>query len=740
MGFAEDEVKKYILRNIPKFQDRKASNQLLPHLSRASSLLQTGQEITRKPDREEIFHLAHLILYRTVLQDRCQSGPTRDQLPVYDLTLPPSASFQDQVDTRSQIPESKRPSGNDMTATEGKALEKISVPDQHDRNASESDGSLPGQQENPSNVHLASSRSPVQPRVHLRDASEDQMQTATPESSRSEPGNLVPNWDGFQPSPVCVKNGYFGNMSRTVDKGIAPAPATSSGLTPSRNQPEEDSYLSSGCSPLAPRGQDTEQGEEQDFFGSPANNRSLRLHIQVDEEQKRAQGQQDSNSDVNTLPLLPKEGGRHSQRVNSRTVDGSEIPSGAVPKGSSSFANLQREPKTLPPSIPNETTTASSFKQDSLPVCSGKEPHDHNRCCEATSGVDQRSEGCMAASGGNTDDLETRETPQTAPLLGRSPSDGSPFSPGSSIKERAGQVPNTASVGRFAPLPPDFAGFSSTGVIPPSSPAAVSAIPSDEYSDYLKPPVQETEVVETSLRTASVHMTGGSSRRADTLPSSVMDSTKSRENRKNAGGSSRGAHIYHTNQEEESTSLFKPGVLISGERTRLSSDQQPSSLGGEYSGRSDRLRLSDEYSGNSDSLMISRSEQFGRSVSVGANRASAPLQNGDRSDEGSIQTHTVHIQEPPPVLLTGAPEVTHPGLGNASRSPDDFLDTVAGDQPMKDASSHPGHNDGGRKSLQNESINGSAWLPMSESTWLAVGVALAVLTAVAVVGYKRLQK
>nr|XP_056711752.1 mitochondrial antiviral-signaling protein [Euleptes europaea] len=330
------------------------------------------------------------------------------------------------------------------------------------------------------------------------------------------------------------------------------------------------------------------------------------------------------------------------------------------------------------------------------------------------------------------------ETPQTASSLGRSFSESSPFPPRSSIKEHVDQIPNTVPVGRFSSPPFNFAGSSSTDVIPPSSPVAVSSILSDGYSEDLKAPVQERELAKTNLWTTSERITGDASLRATIAsPSSVTDSpTNSREKRNNAGGPSRDARIFYSNREEEDISLFKPGVLSSEEVTGGPLDRLSINPGRVYSGTSDRLRMSDEYSEKSDPLMLSastwssHSEESGRNLSTGTNI--------NHSDEDSIRTHTVHVRESPSADLAGAPQITRPALGNASQSPGDSLDSVAGDQLIKNASSPPVRNDSQRNSLQNESVSDTASSHMSGSVLLAVGFAL--ISLVALVVYKQVKK
>lgn len=243
--------------------------------------------------------------------------------------------------------------------------QKISTPDQHSRNAVESDAGLAAQHKNPADFQAASPRSPVPHQTPPGGMSEKEAKSSTPVSSRSEADNLVRNWDGFQTRPVCVKNGYFGNLSRSADSGLSPAPepAVSSAPAASGNEPEEDSYVSSDSSPLAPR-------------------------------------------EVNPVPLLEKEGDRQSQQANHREVVFNEaMPFGSVP------ANLQRRGEAFPPSVPSETATANCFVQDSSSVCSGEVP----QCCEVTPCGGHFPESRRTVSKGNTVDLETRGK---SPLVG----------------------------------------------------------------------------------------------------------------------------------------------------------------------------------------------------------------------------------------------------------------------------------------------------------------------------------
>ncbi|XP_054845590.1 mitochondrial antiviral-signaling protein isoform X3 [Eublepharis macularius] len=339
--------------------------------------------------------------------------------------------------------------------------------------------------------------------------------------------------------------------------------------------------------------------------------------------------------------------------------------------------------------------------------------------------------------------------PPTAPLLGQSPSRGDQLPQRSSKKEQNSRIFNAA-LARFRPLPSDFTGSSSTDVIPPSSPAAVSDTLSDGYSDDLKHPVQERELEGTEVWTCSElaqeKVTGNASWPSYGTP------TNSREDRNDASRPSRDSCVFCSNQEEEDSMLSKPGVLVSVGIPKGRLDPQVSNLDTEYSGTSDRFRFSDDYSVESNSLMLSNSTQHSHSEEAcldpaesTSSRRNVTRGNGNasldnHSDDSSIRTHTFHVEEPPSVDLAAAPDVTGLAFGNASQSPGVFSDSVAKGQPIKNINSPPLSNHGQRNSLQNESIGDAEPLLMSNSTALAVGFALTSLVAVAFGLYKKLKK
>ncbi|XP_060103398.1 mitochondrial antiviral-signaling protein [Heteronotia binoei] len=690
---------------------------------------------------------------------RNQPRPTRDPLPTCANALPcaHSASLQDVVDYMSPVQESPGPSGSSESALKEKPCgkdmkKKVYTPDQRNRNAAASDVSLEPQPENPANAQIASPSFPVQHPTPLGEESEMEMQNSTPVSSSSDAGNLVRNWDGFQPRPVCVENGYFGNLSRSVDSGLSPAPelAVSSASTASSNQPEENSYLSSDSSPLTPRGHAGAQVKEEkipplwdcqreDRLDNPANRPVLRL--EVDEKQKGAQDQRDSTRNVNAVPLFQKEDDRHSWQVNSRRLDFRNLPDDANQTGSIP-ANLQRG-KMLPPSIPSETVAASCFEQDSSRGCSEDVSHDRRQRCEATPAGGQLPEGCQAVPKGNTVDLETRGpfapgASPTASSLGQSPSDGGQLPQRSLGKERFGQIPGTVPVGRFRPPPSDGSCPSSTNVIPPSSPVVVSAALSDGYQEDLKHPVQEI---------ASGKMMEDIPPRATAAcPSYATDiPANSRDNKDSSSRSSRGTvHGFRGDYEEEDLSLLKPGILVSQEIIAGAVDQLSSIEDREYSGTSERLRFSSEWSDESDPLLLSDSTQgscseaSGRNTSMGTNSASLHRQNGDDFEGGSVITHTVRVVEPPSIDLSGAPEMIHTALRDARQPPGDVSDSVAGDRLTKNGSSRSVHDNSRQNSRQNKSA-GDAASHVSDLTILTVGFTLG-LAIVAFVLYKRLKK
>ncbi|KAH0615747.1 hypothetical protein JD844_026160 [Phrynosoma platyrhinos] len=121
------------------------------------------------------------------------------------------------------------------------------------------------QKEKPSNSQpsSATSESPaILKQGHLGEMSG----TPSPAPSRSDFSDLTPKWGGPQRRPVCVKSGYFGNMSRVAGDNVAsPIPVAYPGPNTSRNQPVEDHYSSSSDNfpAAAPNSQDDSQEENQ---------------------------------------------------------------------------------------------------------------------------------------------------------------------------------------------------------------------------------------------------------------------------------------------------------------------------------------------------------------------------------------------------------------------------------------------------------------------------------------------
>ncbi|XP_015275217.1 PREDICTED: mitochondrial antiviral-signaling protein isoform X2 [Gekko japonicus] len=441
--------------------------------------------------------------------------------------------------------------------------------------------------------------------------------------------------------------------------------------------------------------------------------------------------------------------------------------------------------ETLPLSDPTETTAASCFEQGLEEKACGDDvkrtistPDQHNRNA-AESNADLTAQHENPASGQaapprspvqhqtplrEVSEKEVQsstpissssgagpfvpETPRTASSLGQSLPKSSPLPQRSSRTEHFGQVPSAVPVARFPSPPSDFSGSSSTDVIPPSSPAAISVTLSDMYLEELNPPVQERNLRGTGLCATSEKVTGDVPPRANVVwPSYAADiPANSRENRNNATGPSRGAQLFHSNREEEDVSLLKPGALRSEEITGGPLDQHSSDRSAEYSGTSDRLRYSDGSSEVSDPLMLSnstqgsRTEYSERNTPMGTNRASLRRRNDNHSDGGSVRTHTVRVEEPPSVDLTGAPEITRPAHRHTSQPPGDFSDSAAGDQLTENGSSCSVRSDGPRNSRPNESVTDAGSWHMSDSMRLAVGFTLASLAVVAFVLYKQLKK
>ncbi|XP_054845589.1 mitochondrial antiviral-signaling protein isoform X2 [Eublepharis macularius] len=696
MGFAENEVKQYLLRNLRRFQGLRV-NQLLNYLP---CLTEGDREeirahIERRGDRDSVYELFSRLW--------CRSGWLTDLISALEENNSELAEELRRVHESRQLSPQRSSSASSTppaaaNASQSHVLKSApvvpSATSSDDRPLSPPRNlSRPARAQPPTAVNVSTPapsaspqdvvdcRSPVQ-ETKFQSWSSETTVNAEAHGEDKKLSNSTPNQQSRNAaeSSVSLEVQYEkppdvqAASSRSLAKrqshskeemqsakpvssnssaaAAEPEAAASTDLAASRNQPEETSYLSSdSLPPMTPRRRDNTQPEQhnhqaicgyqqENLLGDPTNNKPFSQQIQVEEEQKDAHG----------------------------------------------------------PYVPVAAAVA---------------------------------------------------VPPTAPLLGQSPSRGDQLPQRSSKKEQNSRIFNAA-LARFRPLPSDFTGSSSTDVIPPSSPAAVSDTLSDGYSDDLKHPVQERELEGTEVWTCSElaqeKVTGNASWPSYGTP------TNSREDRNDASRPSRDSCVFCSNQEEEDSMLSKPGVLVSVGIPKGRLDPQVSNLDTEYSGTSDRFRFSDDYSVESNSLMLSNSTQHSHSEEAcldpaesTSSRRNVTRGNGNasldnHSDDSSIRTHTFHVEEPPSVDLAAAPDVTGLAFGNASQSPGVFSDSVAKGQPIKNINSPPLSNHGQRNSLQNESIGDAEPLLMSNSTALAVGFALTSLVAVAFGLYKKLKK
>ncbi|KAM9143658.1 uncharacterized protein ACDP82_007425 isoform 2-T2 [Pangshura tecta] len=265
---------------------------------------------------------------------------------------------------------------------------------------------------------------------------------------------------------------------------------------------------------------------------------------------------------------------------------------------------------------------------------------------------------------------------------------------------------------------PDLSGFSSTAVIPPSSPA----LPSDPSgpafnSDLgeLKSPIQERELParETDSSSSSsmpkenanrVPKTPGPSvtRTSPGIPGNTAGTTV-REAQSTLPDPSGGCQAFYSELGEEAE-LSKPGVLISTGGVEEPAKRQPESpeTNVQYSGGSDRFVFSGECSQDSNLLMISKfssacssssraqrnqpeenhysshsdhwplacaaSNGPRRDEATKTSSASLPPESGSTWDSTAVGTHEVHVVEYPSADLGEAPglRVVTSACGNPS--------------------------------------------------------------------------
>ncbi|XP_020662291.3 mitochondrial antiviral-signaling protein [Pogona vitticeps] len=303
-------------------------------------------------------------------------------------------------------------------------------------------------------------------------------------------------------------------------------------------------------------------------------------------------------------------------------------------------------------------------------------------------------------------DLETRDRGDCVPA---NATDGLLVNPVGN--GHASQIPGAAV---FRPPSSNWEGFSSTIVIPPDSPTGCSAAPSDFDSGVIKLPVQEKkppfrEPAGTHTSLLMQEKVPGSS------PSTTVD-------RSTMNLTSRNDRIFHSNCDDDS--LHKPGVLTS------LLDEPPVRWPGqqlcgqeavpEYSGRTDRFHYSGRLTLGSDSLQLSDSSRSGPSGdfqlsdssrsgpsgercpkpegsgvsgrNVRSRTPDAPRQpsNGGHQDNGSIRTFVHSVKEDASVELMEAADGTGVVGDPGSRSPDVLPNSATGRQPVKGIDSHCG--------------------------------------------------
>nr|XP_028599983.1 LOW QUALITY PROTEIN: mitochondrial antiviral-signaling protein [Podarcis muralis] len=316
--------------------------------------------------------------------------------------------------------------------------------------------------------------------------------------------------------------------------------------------------------------------------------------------------------------------------------------------------------------------------------------------------------------------------PSNADFLDSPPSGSSQFLNSPSNRGQTHSTPSTTPLRQSRPPPSDFDSSSSTNVIPPNSPPWRSAAPSDAS----KTPIHGEGLTDTAAYEVAPEQV--------IQPSAVSGDSRLSTNK--VFHHPRDYGVFSTNHDDDEP--CKPGVLHSVQSVNAagSPDQQLSEkeTNPAYSGRSDRLRLSN-FSEGSDPLMISNpssSEErcFGPADVADPGRdearvASRQLSRGNHQDgDGSIRTFTFKMEESPSVDLEGAPGL--PG-SPGKRSPGAWPGSDDRQRPVKSARPR---SESARDSLPSE--RGDAPLTSRSYTWLLAGCAV-VVAVVAFALYKK---
>ncbi|CAM4551031.1 unnamed protein product [Lepidochelys olivacea] len=594
-----------------------------------------------------------------------------------------------------------------------------------------------------------------------------EVEVAQPGRPVFDPSGQGQDWAGRQQHPVCVNGGYFGNMnhlnignSRKASMPGEPVQRGEPAAAPSpedfKNQPEEVYYSSFERSPLAASANRAVPGHGQQAGDSLREQKiqalqgyengnltssmvdvhnPVLLQTQFDAEQKRAQGQrEDHGGERDAFPL-------HQIRDSAQSTH-SYGELGAIKGRTDSSPAIGSAPasqttSTIPTNLSEDATAhdlgaldlgTTRLASSSEKLASGPSAGPSQGIPEQNSGSTINSHwggwsgGCLADTPGVASVPANSRNPQSkvqilapaAHMLRPASTPG----PSNVLPTSSPLHPSTTSIKSVLKLSsampavefPDPSGFSSTAVIPPSSPA----LPSDPSepafnSDLgeLKSPVQECKLPTRETDSSSTSMPKENANQAPKPPApSVTQSSPGfpgstvRTTAREAGwkiqnalpGSPGGCQVFYSEPDEE-VELSKPGVLTSTGGVEEPAQRQPESpeTNVQYSGRSNRFFLSSECTLGSNPLMISESSSACPSSSraqrnqpeenhyssqsdhplpswatsngprrveaTKTSRASLLPESSSTWDSTAVGTHEVHVVEYPGADLEEAPSL-----------------------------------------------------------------------------------
>ncbi|XP_037754256.1 mitochondrial antiviral-signaling protein isoform X2 [Chelonia mydas] len=564
-----------------------------------------------------------------------------------------------------------------------------------------------------------------------------EVEVAQPGRPVFDPSGQGQDWAGRQQHPVCVNDGYFGNMnhlnignSRKASMPGEPVQRGEPAAAPSpedfKNQPEEVYYSSFERSPLAASANRAVPGHGQQAGDSLREQKiqalqgyengnltssmvdvhnPVLLQTQFDAEQKRAQGQrEDHGGERDAFPL-------HQIRDSAQSTH-SYGELGAIKGRADSSPAIGSAPasqttSTIPTDLSEDATAhdlgaldlgTTRLASSSEKLASGPSAGPSQGIPEQNS--DPQSKVQILASAAHM--LRPASTPGPSNVLPTS----SPLHPSTTSIERVLKLSNAKPAVEF----PDPSGFSSTAVIPPSSPALPSDPSEPAFNidlDELKSPVQECKLPTRDTDSSSTSKPKENANQAPKPPAPSVTQTSPgfpgstvRTTAREAGwkiqnalpGSPGGCQVFCSEPDEE-VELSKPGVLTSTGGVEEPAQRQPESpeTNVQYSGRSNRFFLSSECSLGSNPLMISESSSACPSSSraqrnqpeenhyssqsdhplpswatsngprrveaTKTSRASLLPESSSTWDSTAVGTHEVHVVEYPGADLGEAPSL-----------------------------------------------------------------------------------